>query len=318
MKRGARFARAELPVSSGCSDGGAGGGADGGAGGSSAGGWSSGPHSGSNSASGETTSESDTRSRSNSPRRERRSSKRRRLAAGGAVNVMPAVQRDMLLAHKGELDVGLLRERFTRFFLAKGTDIIGEGTYRRFILKNKNAGEEWAQKIHYDIQYTQQLFRAVVKQVQLLQGNPLALKLFAMCQRVMHDTHPPAHCADHWRLCALTGQRTEETVALGVQSKNDCVYVHCKFFRFFSALWLVSRMENCMRSLVHYWLRSETACSAKSDYDSIARLFHADSSFHDRVARCFCHSLLHVSVSVNTHAEYLLSSQNHMIKHIHG
>jgi hypothetical protein len=303
-------ARAELLVSSDGSDGGLNGGSGGGSGGGSDGG----PNGGLSSTSGETGSDSDTRSHSDSPRQGRRPLKRRRLAVGDTVNVLPAVQRDVALVHSGELDVDALRGRFTRFLLARGTDIIGEGTYRRFILKNKNAGEEWAHQIHYDIQHTQQLFRAVVKQVQLLQGNPLALKLFAMCQRVMQDTHPPAHCADHWRLCALTGQRTEETVCLGVQGKSDCVYVHHKFFRFFSSLWLVSRMDNCVRNLVHYWLKQDAVRFEKNDYDSIARLFHADSAFHDRVARCFCHSLLHVSTSVDAHAKYLSSSQNHIIK----
>jgi hypothetical protein len=266
------------------------------------------------SATGDTGSDSDQRSADCSPPRGRPNAKRRRLTAGiESCNVLPAVQQDLARVHSGSLDVEELRRRFTSFFLAKAMDIIGEGTYRRFILKHKNAGEEWAMRMHCDVQYVQQLFRAVVKQVQLLQGNPLALKLFTLCQRAMHDTHPPVHCSDGWRLCALTGQRTEKTVCLGALSKADAAFVHQKFFRFFSTLWLTCRMETCVRNLTHCWLKQHPQHAASCDYQSLAHSFRADAAFHDRVARCFCHSAVHVARSIHAHTEQLADGQHAVI-----
>lgn len=203
----------------------------------------------------------------------------------------------------GTLSLPRFRERFRNFFLARALDIIGDNTFRRFMLKHKNAEVPWAVEMHRDVQYVQQILRSTIRSVQQLQLHPLAAKLHTICQRVTNDTHPPQIYTDGCALCALTGTYTERTVVLSAGARSERLHTHRKFFKFLSMLWIVTHLEANVRSVVHHWLRGDT--SEPRDLQALATRFRGAVDLHESAAKCFVHSIAHVSVSIHKHVQML-------------
>ena len=87
------------------------------------------------------------------------------------------VTQDFVLMQQGTLPLALFRQRFKQYFLGRALDAIGEGSFRRFMLKHKNADAPWAVEMHRDTQYVQQMFRLAMRSVHQLQTHSLASKL---------------------------------------------------------------------------------------------------------------------------------------------
>ena len=203
----------------------------------------------------------------------------------------------------GTLPLSGFRKRFCNFLLARALDIIGDNSFRRFMLKHKNAEVPWAVEMHRDVQYVQQILRSTIRSVQQLQLHPLATKLHTICQRVANDTHPPQIYTEGWALCALTGTYTERSVVLSAGARSERLHTHRKFFKFLSMLWIVTHLEANVRSVVHHWLRGDT--SEPRDLQALATRFREAVDLHERTAKCFVHSIAHVSVSIHKHVQML-------------
>jgi hypothetical protein len=96
-------------------------------------------------------------------------------------------------------------DRMRNFVLFKAYDVIGNGGYRRFVLKNKNNGEKWATTLYNDTHYVSRQARATLLLVNRLQYTASCVKLHKLCQRVMNDLNPPIISTHGWCICALTG-----------------------------------------------------------------------------------------------------------------
>jgi hypothetical protein len=118
----------------------------------------------------------------------------------------------------------LVDSKLENFILFKAFDVIGDGGYRRFVLKNKNNGEHWAVNMYSDAQYTSRCLRATLQLVAQLAGNVPCVKLYKICQRVINDMNPPSVSTHGWCICALTGMRTENTTQLGRSNKGEVCY----------------------------------------------------------------------------------------------
>jgi hypothetical protein len=226
----------------------------------------------------------------------------KRKRARDAVETVNVLQ-DFTLMQQGELPLALFRQRFKQYFVGRALDAIGEGSFRRFMLKHKNADAPWAVEMHRDTQYVQQMFRLAMRFVHQLQTHSLASKLHALCQRVASDARPPQVHTDGWALCALTGTCTERTVVLNGTSRSERVHVHRKFHKFFSMLWITAHVEAGVRAVVQHWLRGDT--EGPQDYKSVAERFQADTELHERTAQCFVHSIVHVVISTHAHLHHI-------------
>jgi hypothetical protein len=194
----------------------------------------------------------------------------------------------------------ITEDKLRNFVLFKAFDIIGDGGYRRFVLKNKNNGEQWAVGIYSDTQHTTRFLRATLQLIGQLAGNTPCVKLHKICQRVTNDMNPPSISTHGWCICALTGMRTENTTQLGRSNKGEVCYVHRKFHFFFTMLWFIARFELCIKYATIQWLQQNNATS-NHNIQTLCEKLQKDPSFTKNICRSILHATQHVTDSVIMH-----------------
>jgi hypothetical protein len=198
----------------------------------------------------------------------------------------------------------LLIDRVRNFILFKACDVIGSGGYRRFVLKNKNNGENWATTLYNDTQYVSKYVRTTLLTVSRLQYTPSCVKLHKLCQRVINDLNPPTVSTHGWCICALTGMRTDNTTQLGRSSKGDTCHVHRKFFKFFSMLWFIARIDLCVKYFTMQWLQKHNG-GEEQNIQCLCEKLQGDVVYVQSMCDKLAHAISHVSVSVLSHMEHM-------------
>jgi hypothetical protein len=191
-------------------------------------------------------------------------------------------------------------DKLRNFVLFKAFDIIGDGGYRRFVLKNKNNGEQWAVAIYNDAQYTTRFLRATLQLMGQLAGSVPCVKLHKLCQRVTNDMNPPSISTQGWCICALTGMRTENTTQLGRSNKGEVCYVHRKFHVFFTMLWFIARFELCIKYATMQWLQQHNT-TPNHNIQTLCEKLQKDEAFTKNICQCIQHATQHVTDSVIMH-----------------
>jgi hypothetical protein len=194
-------------------------------------------------------------------------------------------------------------EKLRNFVLFKAFDIIGEGGYRRFVLKNKNNGEQWATGIYNDSHAASKFLRSTLQLTSQLSGNVPCAKLHKLCQRVTNDMNPPSISTHGWCICALTGMRTENTTQLGRSNKGEVCYVHRKFHKFFSMLWFVARFELCIKYATMQWLQHNNG-NTTQNIQVLCEKLQNDTSFTKNICQSILHATQHVADSVIMHIKH--------------
>jgi hypothetical protein len=203
------------------------------------------------------------------------------------------------IPHKPEQ---ITEEKLRNFILFKAFDIIGEGGYRRFVLKNKNNGEQWALSIYTDSQHTNRFLRSTLQLIGQLASNVPCVKLYKLCQRVTNDMNPPSISAHGWCICSLTGMRTENTTQLGRSNKGEVCYVHRKFHVFFTMLWFIARFELCIKYATIQWLQQNNVTPTQN-IQKLCEKLQNDVSFTNNMCRSILHATQHVTDSVIMHVK---------------
>jgi hypothetical protein len=194
-------------------------------------------------------------------------------------------------------------DRLRNFILFKSFDIIGNGGYRRFVLKNKNNGEKWVTTIYNDSQHVSRYVRTILNLVNRPQFSASCVKLHKLCQRVINDLNPPTTTSHGWCIFALTGMRTENTTQLGRSNKGDPCHVHHKFYKFFCMLWFVTRIELCIKYFTLQWLQKHNS-EIEQNIQVLCERFEADTEYIQAMSDKFSQATHHVATSVLTHLEH--------------
>lgn len=150
-------------------------------------------------------------------------------------------------------------EAFKAFFCSKAYDVIGNGSYRGFLVRCRDNNDEWALQTHRHICAVTERVRAVSALLAQLRRGP-ASGLGVTCKDIVTNTTPPAHSTCVWNVCQISGQHSAACVELTrSQHKNmHPVFVHIKYMRFLSLLWFVCKIEHVIRNYTRHWLRSTT------------------------------------------------------------
>jgi hypothetical protein len=191
--------------------------------------------------------------------------------------------------------------KLRNYILFKAFDIVGDGGYRRFLLKNKNNGEAWAVSMYNDTQHTNRCLRTTLQLIGQLAGNVPCVKLFKICQRVTNDMNPPALSTHGWCICALTGMRTENTTQIGRSNKGDICHVHRKFHIFFTMLWFISRFELCIKYATLQWLQENN--SSVNNIQTLCEKLQKDQSFTESISKSIIMATQHVTDSIIMHVQ---------------
>jgi hypothetical protein len=194
-------------------------------------------------------------------------------------------------------------DKLKNFILFKAYDIIGDGGYRRFILKNKNNGEQWAVVLYNDSQYVSRYVRSILNLVNRMQFNASCAKLHKICQRVINDLNPPSISNQGWCICALTGMRTENTTQLGRSNKVESCHVHRKFYKFFCMLWFIARIELCIKYFTMQWLQKNNT-GLEQNIQTLCTKLQADTDYIQSICEKFTHATEHVIKSTKMHIEH--------------
>ena len=196
-------------------------------------------------------------------------------------------------------------DKFKDFLFFKAFDIISDGSYRRFALKQKHNGEQWAIDLYASSQAISFSMKQTLKQIHRMQFEPATSKLHKLCLRVVQDLNPPTMSIDVWKICALTGMRTDKIVAIGKSSKGDVCFVHQKFHNFFCRLWFLARIDICIKQFTILWCRDRADKSLKSsDYKSLCQQLKDDHEFVNLFCQYFVTSMDHVETSLIQHATH--------------
>lgn len=193
-------------------------------------------------------------------------------------------------------------DKFKDFMLFKALDIISDGSYRRFTLKQKHSGDQWAIDLYACSQSISCSLKQTLKQIHRMQFSPTTSKLHKLCLRVIQDLNPPTMSLDVWKICAFTGMRTDKIVSIGKSSKGDVCFVHQKFHEFFCRLWFLARIDICIKQFTTLWCQVRADKSLKSsDYKSLCEQLKEDHEFVDTFCRYFVSSMDHVENSLVKH-----------------
>jgi hypothetical protein len=147
-------------------------------------------------------------------------------------------------------------EAFKAFFCSKAFDVIGNGSYRSFLVRCRDNNDEWALQTHRHISAVTERIRGVTVLLTQLRRGPTS-GLGIACKHIITNTTPPSHSACTWNVCQISGQHSADCVELTrSQHKTACpVYVHIKYIRFLHLLWFVCKIEHVIRNYTRHWLR---------------------------------------------------------------
>jgi len=224
-------------------------------------------------------------------------------------NVRKQQSRKRCVENQVQHEIKTLTEKFKDFLLFKAFDIISEGSYRRFALKQKHNGDQWAVDLYASSQSILCTLKQTLKQIHRMQFSPATSKLHKLCLRVVQDLNPPTMSHDVWKICALTGMRTDKIVSIGKSSKGDVCFVHKKFHDFFCRLWFLARIDICVKQFTNLWCQERADKTLKSgDFKGLCKQLKEDHDFVDLFCQYFASSVDHVEKSLVNNVAYCNSN----------
>ena len=217
--------------------------------------------------------------------------------------------RKKCLENQEQTPVKSLIDKFKDFLLFKAFDIISEGSYRRFALKQKHNGDQWAVDLYSSSQSILCSLKQTLKQIQRMQFSPATSKLHKLCIRVVQDLNPPSMSHDVWKICALTGMRTDKIVSIGKSSKGDVCFVHQKFHNFFCRLWFLARIDICVKQFTNLWCQERADKTLKTgDFKGLCAQLKEDHDFVNLFCQYFATSIDHVEKSLTQNVTHCNST----------
>ncbi len=176
-------------------------------------------------------------------------------------------------------------EVFKAFVCTKAFDIIGNGTYKAYLVKARDNGDEWAMRMHASTTTVVEHVKAINALVAQIRKFSAA-GLGAICKEITSNTTPPVFSARQWNVCQISGQHSECCVELlrSQHKQSRAVFVHAQYTRFLELLWFACKIEHVVRNYTRQWLRQRDGeqqelslwdtCNAFKDDDADVCKFH--------------------------------------------
>lgn len=149
-------------------------------------------------------------------------------------------------------------EQFRDFLHMKAFDVIGDNSYRRYVVQCKDNGDDWAQRMCVGVQQMNNCIKKVSTLVDSLQTDG-KIKLYKVCLEVMSSLNHPLKERAGWNVCFISGERSDSCVEVSRSGRSDtCTVVHSKFSTFISLLWYVVKFEQIVRMMTKQWVEAKT------------------------------------------------------------
>lgn len=207
------------------------------------------------------------------------------------------------LQHKPWESVTL--ETFERFFKSKVFDVIGNGSYKPYIIKCKDNNDMWAIDTYKAINIVSDTVKHVTSLLYRIQSLP-NVSLSTICKEITCNTTPPMAMGNKWAVCFISGEHSKNCVRLlrgGVRC-GDTVYIHEKYYYFIKQLWYVSKIEHVIRSITRNWLDTHDVC----DLNMVETCNLFETEFRDirQHYDFFIHSMECVDRSLKTYIQHFV------------
>lgn len=190
-------------------------------------------------------------------------------------------------------------EDFRHFYLAKSCDVIGQGTFRRYLCRCKEAGDPWAVEMNAGMNNVYLAVRAVQSRVAQI-PRPRNATLHSLCRNVMVGAQPPIRMFAGYTRCCLSGVWCNTCIDLTRPTKQaQHVHIHARFSHFFLMLWFCSKLEYVIRSCAKAWVERQDA-REESNFRELSEAFTAETKeYCAQLHQIFVRSLDHVHLTLD-------------------
>lgn len=186
--------------------------------------------------------------------------------------------------------------QFRSYFMFKAFDVIGDGNYRKFVVKSKDNSDQWAVDLLTNIQIVNSHVKHIIQDIHQLQhsGNT---KIYKICHEVTTCINPPVRPKSGWNICNITGMRTDSCIDISRSGRADTfATIHSKFSDFIMQLWFVTRIEHIIKIMTKNWIETQTDTNFKktelcrkfeSEYEMIDDIFESFKAAYDHIRTSF-------------------------------
>jgi hypothetical protein len=187
-------------------------------------------------------------------------------------------------------------DQFQNFFYAKSFDIIGNGTYKKFLARSKEINDQWALSMSSDINVVQTKIKDIQNLVNDIPRLPNDLQ--NICKDVMSSAQPPMKMHAGTMKCILTQRFCNNALDFSrIIKEKTHAYVDARFGHFFLLLWYFNKIEYIIRSCVRHWLdmQQKDMCN-KELCDKLFQDFHGKT---EKMHKLCITAHQHISISLN-------------------
>lgn len=195
---------------------------------------------------------------------------------------------------------------FKSFLCCKAFDVIGNGSYKTFLVRCRDNNDTWAIETHHNVQCVTEKVKGISSVITQLRRNS-AYGLGAICKDLITNTTPPVFSSTNWNVCQISGQHTDSCVEL-LKSQHKTanpVFVHSKYMDFLNMLWYVCKIEHIIRNFTRQWLRVTEPHETGSERNiaEICQTFSEQEEAFTRLYKAFKYGSEYVKTSLKRYNE---------------
>lgn len=191
-------------------------------------------------------------------------------------------------------------DQFANYVHFKAFDVIGDGQYRKFLVKCRDNSEMWAINIFQDVQSVNSLIKQVSTEINKLLDIG-CIKIHRICSEITTCINPPVRQKMGWHICNLSGMRSDNCVEISRSGRAETfAVVNAKYTKFILMLWFVSRLDHIIKIITKHWLEQnknhfenesldklEKCQKFQKEYTDMKNLYHSFIKAHTHVLKSF-------------------------------
>lgn len=205
-------------------------------------------------------------------------------------------------SYENEFQSNLTKENFTSYVNCKAFDVIGNGTYKSYLVKCRDNNDEWAVNMHQNSMSILENVRSItslITNIRRLDASGVAV----ICREIITNTTPPVYSTPSWNVCQISDQHTFSCVeVIRSQHKNiRSVFIHSKYTTFLDILWFVCKIDHVVRNFTRQWLRSEQEKIKGMSLSETCEFFKTNTEEIDALFHVFSQSVTVLHNSMQQH-----------------
>lgn len=160
------------------------------------------------------------------------------------------------------------------FFLLRAYDVVSQGAYRRYLLREKDLQEKWAINMHQSFSRISTEIKQILKYISISKTRG-KLNVSTLLQKISVSTDAPELCINEVCRCYLTS--VVIFTGVKISGKSDMapnIVVHRRFEKFCWCFWFLAKVDSVLKLIIK---ENYTKPENISVTDLIQRIFQDDS-----------------------------------------